>query len=171
MREQFHAMQRRGHGTIFGDVEGELMYLLIRETQPDIAFEISPNAGWSTNYILAALTANQKGTLHSFELLTKLKGKPIEEVIRTNQHPEWDQNRFVLHVGDARQTVPLVPGTVDFLLIDSCHEDWFAEWYIQTVFPRVNGPAIVQDIAFVDEPVLSSDAEHFWAWRTASISH
>ena len=164
LREQYHFMQRQGYGTTFGDVEGELMYMLIREIQPEIAFEISPNVGWSTNYILAALTANGKGILHSFELLPTIKGRPTEQVIRSNQCPQWDQQRLIIHIGDARQTVPRVDGTINFLLIDSCHEDWFAEWYITTVFPRVNGSVIVQDIAFVDQLEPSSEARYVWAW-------
>lgn len=164
LRTQYHRMQDSGHGAVFGDVEGELVYILVREKQPEIAFEISPNTGWSTNYILAALTANQKGILHSFEILPSFRGRPIEEVIRGNQHRDWDQQRLVIHVGDAQDLVPSVTGTIDFLLIDSCHLDWFAEWYIGSVFPRVDGPVMIQDIAFVDEPESSSESERLWAW-------
>ncbi|MGK7873249.1 MAG: class I SAM-dependent methyltransferase [Xenococcaceae cyanobacterium] len=164
LREKFHIMQSQGYGTTFGDVEGEIMYMVIRETQPEIAFEISPNAGWSSNYILAALSANGKGTLHSFELLPRMQGKPTEEVIRGNQCSQWEQQRLVIHIGDARETVPSVKETINFLLIDSCHEDWFAEWYVNTVFPRVEGPVIVQDIAFVDQMERSSESEYVWTW-------
>jgi predicted O-methyltransferase YrrM len=164
LRKQFHAMQRLGHGATFGDVEGELVYILIRETRPEVVFEISPHAGWSTNYVLAALTANRKGTLHSFEILPEIKGVPTEQVIRRNQWHQWDQNRLVVHIGDARQAIFDVNGPVNFLLLDSCHEDWFAKWYIEAVFPRVSGPVIIQDIAFVDELEPSSEARYVWAW-------
>lgn len=164
MRDVYHTMQRRMYGTTFGDVEGECMYILIRESLPDIVFEISPNAGWSTNYILAALTANGHGGLHSFEIATHIRGKPIEAVIRGNQHPSWDQARLSLHIGDARETVSCVDSTINFLLIDSCHEDWFADWYIKSVFPRVRGLVMVQDIAFIDGLEPSSEARYFWNW-------
>jgi len=85
LRRQFHTMQRLGQGTTFGDVEGELVYMLIRETRPEVVFEISPHAGWSTNYLLGALTANDKGILHSFEILPAIKGVPTEQVIRGNR--------------------------------------------------------------------------------------
>lgn len=145
------------------------MYMVIRDTQPEIAYEISPNAGWSTNYILAALSANERGVLHSFELLPTLFGKPTEAVIRANQCIEWDQQRLVIHVGDARETLPHVKETIDFLLLDSCHEGWFAEWYISEVFPRVKGAVMIQDIAFVDQlwpssKNPSSEAQYIWAW-------
>jgi predicted O-methyltransferase YrrM len=164
LRRQFHTMQRLGHGATFGDVEGELVYMLLRETRPEVVFEISPHAGWSTNYILASLTANGKGTLHSFDILTEIKGVPMEQVIRSNQWHQWDQKRLVVHIGDARQTVVDVDGPVNFLLLDSCHEDWFAKWYIESVFPRMSGPVIIQDIAFADQMEPSSEARYVWDW-------
>ncbi len=164
LRRQYHRMQHRGYITAFSDVEGEFMYMLIRETQPDTVFEISPASGWSTNYILAALTTNEKGVVHSFELSPKIQGRPTEEVIRNNQCTEWNQQRLIVHIGDARETVPRVGGPINFLLLDSCHDDWFAQWYIETLFPRVNGLAFVQDIAFIDQLEPSSEAKHLWTW-------
>jgi tetratricopeptide (TPR) repeat protein len=90
--------------------------------------------------------------------------KPTETLIRSNQHRDWDQSRLVVHLGDARQTVPVVEGEIGFLLIDSCHEDWFADWYIKSVFPRVHGIAFVQDIAFVDGLESSTEARYLWEW-------
>lgn len=164
LRKVFHNMQREGYGTTFGDVEGECVYVLVRETRPEVVFEISPNAGWSTNYLLAALSANQKGTVHSFELAREFRGKLTEQVIPQNQHPDWDRRRLCVHIGDARTTVPKVGGVIDFLLIDSCHEAWFADWYIRTLFPRVSGLALIQDVAFVDQMEPSSEARHVVAW-------
>ena len=161
-------MQRHDYGTTFGDVEGELLYMLIRETRPLSVFEISPDCGWSTNYLLAALNANQAGMLHSFEIEPKKRGRLTRDVILTNQHGDWDVRRLEVHLGDAVQTVPQVGGTIHGLLIDSCHESWFAEWYIREVFPRVAGFAFVQDIAFVDELEPSSEASFFWQWAMDS---
>lgn len=166
LRHTAHIMQQSRYGTTFGDVEGECMYILVRESRPEVLFEISPNAGWSTNYILAALTANKQGMLHSFELLSHMRGKPIERVIRDNQCSGWDQNRWYLHVGNAQETVKEVNGQIDFLLLDSCHDDWFAEWYIKELFPRVQGWTLVQDIAFVDVFEPSTEASCLWDWLT-----
>ena len=57
----------QGHVAAFGDVEGEILYLAVRELRPNCVFEISPGAGYSTNYLLAALTDNGHGRLHSFD--------------------------------------------------------------------------------------------------------
>ena len=164
LRKKFYPMQKAGYLTTFGDVEGEMMYMLIREGQPETVFEISPNAGWSTNYILAALTKNKKGTLHSFDILTHMFGRPMEETVRGNQCELCDLSRFQLHIGDARETVKTVPGDIQFLLIDSCHTDWFAKWFTSEVFPRVRGTIIVQDIAHWDRRESSSEATFILDW-------
>lgn len=157
-------MQSHDYGTTFGDVEGELLYMLVRETRPLNVFEISPDCGWSTNYLLAALSTNQAGKLHSFEIEPKKRGRPTRDVILSNQHDHWDTRRLEIHLGDAVHTTSQVRGAIQALLIDSCHESWFADWYTREVFPRVEGFAFLQDIAFIDELEPSSEAEFFWQW-------
>ena len=166
LRMLYHRMQADGSIATFGDVEGEVLYMLLRESRPETVFEISPNAGWSTNYILAALTANAHGAVHSFELSRTLQGRPTETVIREHQASEWDQSRLIVHLGDARTTTAEVPGTIDALFLDSCHEAFFARWYLETLFPRVRGPVLIQDIAFVDGLEPSTEAQEVWAWAT-----
>jgi len=168
LRPIFHKMQSKGHGVGIGDVEGELLYLLVRETRPDVVFEISPDCGWSTNYLMAGLTKNAHGMLHSFEIASMKHGEPTETLVRNNLHRDCDQSRFMFHLGDARTTVPTVTGDVQFVFIDSCHEDWFGEWYIKEVFPRVRGTAFVQDIAFIDELERSTEARYVWNWAKAN---
>lgn len=168
LRGMYHSMQQRRYGATFGDVEGEVMYLLIREARPTQVFEISPDCGWSTNYILAALTANQHGELHSFELEKRKHGRPTDKIITGNLLPELDRSRLQLHLGDAQDMTPTISGDIHFLLIDSCHDDWFANWYIANIFPRVRGIALVQDIAFVDMMEPSTEADAFWKWAGES---
>lgn len=163
-KQVYFAMSKKGFGTGFRDVEGEIMYMLIREARPGVVFEISPNSGWSTNYILAALTENKHGVVHSFELIPSMFGIPTEKAIRGNQWHGWDQSRLHVHIGDASKLAGTVPGSIDFLLLDSCHEDWFARWYISDVIPRVRGTVIIQDIAFVDRLERSTEASEVWKW-------
>ncbi len=164
LRQVYHHMQARGESAVFGDVEGELAYLLIRAWRPAVVVEMSPDCGWSTNYLLAALTANGHGTLHSFEIEPLKNGRPTEEVIRENLHPDWDRPRLSLRIGDARRLVDEWPRTIDFLFIDSCHEADFADWYMARVFPRVRGPVLVHDVAFRDRLEASGEADHLWSW-------
>ena len=133
--------------TQFADGEAALLYVALRETAPETVFEISPADGWSTNHILAALTRNGRGRLHSFELSPVAHdGTPTEAALRRNLHPGFDADRLEVHVGDARETVPAVPGRIDALLLDSAHEPWFAEWYLAEVLPRTQGVCGIHDI-------------------------
>lgn len=157
LRTKLHQIEEHS-GIAFSDVEGELAYMIIRETKPDTVFEISPWNGWSTNYLLGAVSRNGTGEVHAFEI------KDLETVIRANQLEAWDQHRLHVHVGDARDTVGVVPDQINFLLLDSCHEAWFADWYATKIFPRVNGTILIQDIAFVDELERSSEAQWIWEW-------
>ena len=148
IRAKSFDLHKAGHIVGFGDYEGEIAYAIIRETKPNLVYEISPAAGYSTNYILSALTKNQSGKLQSFELLDKIYGIPTKEVILGNLIPEADSSRIEVITGDV--TLKKLSGTANFLLLDSCHEAWFAEWYIQELIDRVQGWVMIQDIAFSD---------------------
>lgn len=50
------------------DLEAEITYLLLRDKRPNVVLEISPNAGWSTTWILSALRDNGSGQLWSYDL-------------------------------------------------------------------------------------------------------
>lgn len=154
----------QGHVAAFGDVEGEILYLAVRELRPNCVFEISPGAGYSTNYLLAALTDNGHGRLHSFDHCERIHGRPLESVIRGNLLKGLDGDRLEIHVGDARDTTPQVEGPVQFCLLDSCHQEWFARWYIETLLPRINGWVMIQDICFRDRLECTAEARHVWQW-------
>jgi predicted O-methyltransferase YrrM len=164
LRHRYHAMQLAGDGTTFADVEGEILYMLVRESRPHLVFEVSPDAGWSTNYLLAALTANKAGELHSFELARNVRGVSIERLIRGNQDSAWDVSRLTVHLGDARETVGRVAGEIQFLFLDSCHDEDFARWYVDTLFPRVRGTVMIHDVAFIDRLEPSGEAAFLWQW-------
>jgi predicted O-methyltransferase YrrM len=147
LRETRERIESHGGVTQFADAEAALLYSSLRETTPETVFEISPADGWSTNHILAALTRNGRGRLHSFELSPVAHdGTPTEEALRRNLHPDFDADRLEVHIGDARETVPAVPGQIDALLLDSAHEAWFAEWYLAEVLPRTRGVCGIHDI-------------------------
>jgi predicted O-methyltransferase YrrM len=119
-------MLESGCSADFSDRESEALYLLIREMKPDVVVEISPCFGYSTNYILAALTANGKGHLQSYEIMESFKGRKITDIIHGNLSHLYDKSRLTLHIGDAMKAdIP----ECDFLFMDSCHEAYFPAWY------------------------------------------
>ena len=42
----------------FCDVEAEMLYMLVRKWRPNNVFEMAPNKGYSSHFILSALAAN-----------------------------------------------------------------------------------------------------------------
>jgi len=158
---QCKKMKAQGHKAGFYDIEAELLYILLRELTPSLVYEISPNCGYSTNYLLAAVTANEFGRVESFEITETINGIPIDDVIANNLLPLCDKERFHLNVGDARiRTLErLADETPDFTMIDSCHDDFFAEFYIKELLPRLRGAVLIQDVAHFDpRPEWSTEA-------------
>lgn len=163
----FNNMRLNNYGAIFGDIEGELLYILVREIKPNIIFEISPNTGYSTNYMLSAMTRNGVGVMESFELESSFNGRPTEEVIRSNMIPSCDPTRHRINIGDARVEAfkALERGAPDFTLIDSCHDDFFAEFYIKALFPQIKGTVVVQDALHFDpRPEWAPEAYYLLSW-------
>ena len=163
LSEIYSKMTRSGFGAAFGDREGELLYIVIRETKPDLVYEISPNSGYSTNYILAALSKNGSGRLESFELIESFNGRPTREVIQSHMMAGLPRDQWNINIGDARITVVnrLKKEQPDFILLDSCHEDFFAEFYVKALLPHCKGWVAVQDIAHFD-PRAEGDTEAYY---------
>lgn len=157
VRERYWAMCERGNGAAFSDFEGEVLYCVLRELRPEVFFEISPDCGYSTLYAHEAIATNGVGKHYAFEIATEKRGKPTEAVIRQNALRPPDPERFELVFGDASQTVSAYPDP-DVVLIDSCHDAWFAEWYWTSLLPRVRDVALVQDIVFHDRVEPSTEA-------------
>jgi predicted O-methyltransferase YrrM len=158
---KYRSVTAAGFSAVFGDVEGELLYILVRELKPELIYEISPNSGCSTNYLLAAVTRNGNGRVEGFEIESSFNGIPTRDAIAANQVELCDFGKYNLNVGDARRTVleKLKLQTPDFCLIDSWHEDIFAEFYVHQLLPRVRGTVLVQDIAHFDpRPEWSTEA-------------
>ncbi|MBN8555150.1 MAG: class I SAM-dependent methyltransferase [Deltaproteobacteria bacterium] len=149
----------RGLGATFSDIEAELLYLLIREHKPSNVFEISPDCGYSTHYILSALQKNNSGKLFSFELSKTTRDKPTDQVIRENQMEGADLSRLNVIIGDARITTAQLNIKPDFIFLDSCHDDFFAEWYVNFLLPKCSGAAFIHDIMYAGQvPELASES-------------
>ena len=145
----------------FSDLEGIFLYCLIREFKPNLIFEISPDTGMSTQYILQAVNKNNKGKVIGFELEQfKYSNIPTLEVIKSNQtNPEIVDKFYTLVIGDATKTCDLKKfGQPDIVLIDSCHEDFFAKWYLKDLIPFVKEFSLIQDICFEHKIEGSSEA-------------
>lgn len=140
------------------DLEAEITYLLIRDRRPRVIVEMSPNAGWSTTWILSALRDNANGgRLWSYDL----HATSTRFVPRDLAKGRW---QFVQ--GDARETIPKAPD-FDYLFIDSDHSREFARWYTAELFPRVKPGTVVSvhDVFHRAEPSEEGEVVLEWLAR------
>ncbi|MEE9286113.1 MAG: hypothetical protein V3V35_10365 [Dehalococcoidia bacterium] len=139
-------MLDHGHPADFSDTEAELLYLMVREMKPNVVVEISPSHGYSTSYILAALTDNGHGKLFSHEMQRQAQGRPMADVIVGNLSRRVDPTRLEIVIGDARQA--RIP-PCELLFLDSCHEAYFAAWYFSCLVSQPR-QVFVHDILTYD---------------------
>jgi predicted O-methyltransferase YrrM len=127
------------------DIEAEITYLRLRESKPGTVVEISPCKGWSTTWILCALRDNGHGRLYSYDLIDDSK---------KNVPASLSKNRWKFSKGDIKKNLHKLPEKIDYLFIDSDHSEEFAQWYVATLFPRLQKgtPVSVHDIFHTAEP-------------------
>lgn len=110
----------------FDDIEAELLYMFIREYQPEHMIEFSPMGGWSTSWILEALNRNNKGKCVSYDLVDNSKVN-LSKL-------DLNKERWELVQGDVQQQYSSFDfDSIDFIFIDSDHSTEFAERYVQEV--------------------------------------
>lgn len=119
---------------------GEMYYVLIRELQPDVVVETGVRHGFSSLFILAALSKNESGHLYSVDL--PLRPTDSVDEFQDRTHPEnpattipedaqsgWIipdelRERWTLKEGKSQRVLPLVleeVSAVDFFTHDSEH--------------------------------------------------
>ncbi len=146
----------KSYRATFSDFEGEILYCLIRDRKPKLFYEISPDCGYSTIYISSAFKKNKTGEIVSFEIEPVKFKINTEELIRKNIE-EYAYPNHKIVIGDVTQTIKDRPNP-DMVLIDSCHEAWFAEWYLRNLVPKVKDLIFLQDIVFYDRVEYSGEA-------------
>ena len=147
----------KNYRATFSDFEGEILYCLIRDRKPKLFYEISPDCGYSTIYISSAFKKNKYGEIISFEIEPFKFNKNTEELIRENIK-EYAYSKHRIIIGDVTQTIKDKPNP-DMILIDSCHESWFARWYLKNLFPKVKDLIFLQDIVFYDRVEYSGESK------------
>jgi len=114
-----------------GDLEAEMVYLRVRETQPELVGELGFGSGLTTNYLICALMHNGKGSLYTFDMHDNSKrGEPTVEFWRTH----WPEFHWQLYLGDAMKMVPQVlgpTGQFDYIHSDCEHSTAFAHWLVE----------------------------------------
>lgn len=131
----------------FCDREAEMLYIQVREWKPLRVFEMAPNRGYSTHFILSALKANGQGHLDSFDIHGAAN--------RTVSDPEL-RAYWSFHKQDVMEYILAHPGMMtkyDFIFIDALHTLQFSRWYTKSLLShqvRCETPVIIHDIVAGD---------------------
>ena len=156
IRNRYEIINKKYRAT-FSDFEGEILYCLIRDRKPETFYEISPDCGYSSIYITSAFKKNNFGKIFSFEIEPYKFSQKTENLIKDNLYG-FDYHNHEIIIGDVIKTHKAHKNP-DIVLIDSCHEKWFAKWYLKELFPRVSDLIFLQDIVFCDRMEYSGEAE------------
>jgi predicted O-methyltransferase YrrM len=121
----------------FCDLEVEMLYMLIREIQPKRIFEMSPDKGYTTMWILRALQLNEQvGHLTSVDIHDKSL-KFIPDSYR--DHWTFYMDDFEIAINKNHINI----SDFDFILIDAMHSNEFAKRYIDVVLKAHQKPVAV----------------------------
>lgn len=129
-----------------GHFQGRILKMLVRMAQPMRLLEIGTFTGYSALCMAEGLPAG--GHIDTVEINDEL-----EAFIRKNFTESPYNESITLHIGDARQVVPQIEGTFDFVFIDADKREY--RDYYELVLPRVRcGGFILADNTLWDGKVL-----------------
>ena len=129
-------------------VDGELVYMLLRELNARHVIEFSPNQGYSTAFLAQALVANASETsLATFDLelypkfVSRMQGLGLDALF---------------HKGDALENIPRylrqhdLVGRIDFCFIDSDHSYDFTRRYCTEIMPLLGSDCVyfIHDLCY-----------------------
>lgn len=111
----------------FTDFEVEMLYMLLREIKPQRVFEMAPNKGFSTHWILEALSRNDDTSkLYSYDI--------------HNRSLKYMNNKFkdrwIFTLGDYQDLLKagkLDMDGFDFIFIDALHTEEFSRGYCRNL--------------------------------------
>lgn len=129
-----------------GHFQGCILKMLVRMAQPMRLLEIGTFTGYSALCMAEGLPIG--GHIDTIEIDDEL-----EAFIRQNFAQSPYNESITLHIGDARQVVPQIDGTFDFVFIDADKREY--RDYYELVLPRVRcGGFILADNTLWDGKVL-----------------
>jgi predicted O-methyltransferase YrrM len=138
------------------DIEAEISYLLIRDIRPAEVVELGTFRGWSTTWLLRALTDNGSGRLRSYDIVDHAR-----TTVPADLTPRW-----TFHHGDVREAADLTTSPIDYLFIDAAHTARFARWYVDVLFSRLRSGVVVSvhDVYHRARPLPFSEGSVVLTW-------
>jgi predicted O-methyltransferase YrrM len=126
-----------------------VQYAAVRALAPELIVETGIANGVSSSYLLLALHKNGKGGLHSIGLEDAVflpAGQKPGWLV-----PSWLCHRWQVHLGDARQILPVLLaqlGSIDIFVHDSLHTYEHMSWEFRTAYAKLRpGGLLLSDDA------------------------
>lgn len=123
-------------GSIFR-AEGQFLYAAVRALKPRRIVEIGTAAGCSTTHLLAALNANGRGELWSYDILETAGHAIPAEVSRERWH---------FRATDAIYALTVEPVACDMVFEDGLHLLDFTRDVLTAATARLNGLLVSHDV-------------------------
>ena len=138
-----------------GHLQGKFLELISMLVKPRRILEIGTFTGYSAICLAKGLLNG--GELHTIELK-----KEDAEVSTANFHKAKATDKIILHLGNALEIIPALPGPFDLVFIDADKVNYTA--YYELVLPKVNkgGLILADNVLFhgevLEDPVTGRNA-------------
>jgi len=120
-----------------GHVQGRLLSLLSKLTQPKLALEIGTFTGYSALCLAEGLAPG--GTLHTIDIFTPVAAMADRYFRKADMH-----RRIQQHIAPALEVIPRIEGRFDLVFIDADKSNYTN--YLDMVIDRMNpGGLIIAD--------------------------
>ena len=150
-----HQLERETHlktlapQMLSGHLQGQFLAMLSKICRPRAILEIGAFTGYAA--ICLAQGLPEGGTLHTIEANPEL-----EYLIRKYISLAGLDEKIHLHIGDAREVIPALPGPFDMVFIDAGKQDYIQ--YYDLVIDKVpRGGLIIADNVLWSGKVVSGE--------------
>ena len=120
-----------------GPLQGQLLRMLSQLQQPQSVLEIGTFTGYATICLARGLAPD--GILHTIEVNPEL-----EYLIRKYLNKAGLEEQVQLHIGDALEVVPTLPGPFDLVFIDA-GKQYYRDYYRMVIDKVASGGLIIAD--------------------------
>ncbi len=135
-----------------GHLQGRLLSMLVAMIRPHRILELGAFTGYSA--LCLAVNLPEGGELHTIEIDDEME----PELLELFSTPPA-RGMITLHIGDALELIPAIPGPWDLVYIDANKRDYTA--YLDLVLPLMNpGSFIIADNTLWDGKVADTVTHH-----------
>lgn len=127
-------IESEGHIMLVGPKKGKVLVDVVKDKKPKRILEIGTYVGYSAILMAEAVGANTK-------IVTIEVDPENAEIARENIKKAGFEERVEIEVGDAKELIPTLSATFDFIFIDAAKEDYLD--YLKLVEEKLEEGAVV----------------------------